>query len=457
MKAVGLITEYNPMHQGHVYHLNQAKKITGADVSIVVMSGDFVQRGEPAFIHKYARAKACIDAGVNLVVELPSYYALSSAEGFATGAIKTLSSLMADSVVFGSESGNLPLLKAVADIIGTEPEEYRILLKNALAAGQSFPLARQSAMEQYLKHSKEQEKQPKDLKKLTYTEEELAEILSFPNNILGIEYLKAIAHFAKDLKPYTIERIGSSYHETGVIADEMPSATAIRGILEHWDSSSLDNKNASDCCCNNEMPLSETEIARLKQMMPDSMADQILTCYGSCCPVIADDFTPLLNYKLSQIFYQNSYDKKEIALALSSYVDISIDLANRIADCYDGKLSFSELTAKIKTRQYTYSRISRCLFHILLDMTKVRNGKYSAEQVPYIRILGFDENGQKYLGHIKKKCKVPIITKPADNKDLLNEDVYISGIYNQIVNNRFHTTLKDEYRAGIYMPQHQGK
>ena len=146
MKAVGLITEYNPFHNGHLYHLREAVKMTQTDVCIAVMSGNFVQRGEPAMIHKYARCRAAVDCGVNLVVELPSFYALSSAEFFADGAVQVCDALAVSSLVFGSECGELTPLQAAADILVREPDDYRQALKNALATGKTFPQARQEAL-----------------------------------------------------------------------------------------------------------------------------------------------------------------------------------------------------------------------------------------------------------------------------------------------------------------------
>ena len=153
MKAVGLITEYNPFHNGHLYHLREAVKMTQADVCIAVMSGNFVQRGEPAMIHKYARCRAAVDCGVNLVVELPSFYALSSAEFFADGAVQVCDALAVSSLVFGSECGELTPLQAAADILVREPDDYRQALKNALATGKTFPQARQEALIHCLKVS----------------------------------------------------------------------------------------------------------------------------------------------------------------------------------------------------------------------------------------------------------------------------------------------------------------
>lgn len=418
MKAVGLITEYNPLHNGHIYHLEESMKVSKADLNIVVMSGNFVQRGEPAIIDKYARCEASIRSGANLVVELPSYYALSSAEGFAAGAVKTLHALQVDSLVFGSESGDLALFSQIAELLCNEPGSYREYLKNELAKGVSFPAARQTAMKQYLINDKKSE-----VDNMEQFSEKLDQVLSSPNNILGIEYLKAISHYAPEITPYTIVRKGTGYHETTVSG--LPSASAIRKQLS-------------------------ASLTELTELVPPAMAELMKNKFNHTFPIDVDDFTSILNYKLEAIFHQCNYNKNEASLELSTYYDISIDLANRIYEVYQPSLTVSEFTMVLKTKQYTYSRISRCLFHIILDMKKLNYAKYIGNDVPYIRILGFDQVGQKYLGHIKKKCSVPIITKTADNKDLLQDDIYVSNIYNQVIFQKYHELLSDEFRSGVY-------
>ena len=218
MKAVGLITEYNPLHNGHIHHLNAAKELTGADLAVCVMSGNFVQRGEPAIIDKYNRAKAAIDSGVNLVVELPTYYALSSAEWFATGATLTLDALKVDSFVFGSECDNITLLSQCADILFREPDDYKAELKNNLANGNSFPKARHMALSKIYG-------------------KELTNVCESPNNILGIEYIKSVKKLGLAIKPKTIKRIEAGYHDGSLdnaTISGIASATAIRnGIAQH--------------------------------------------------------------------------------------------------------------------------------------------------------------------------------------------------------------------------------
>lgn len=411
MKAVGLVTEYNPLHNGHLYHIRESVEMTKADVCIAVMSGNFVQRGEPAIIDKYSRCQAAVESGINLLVELPSYYALSSAEMFADGAVKILAALGVSSMVFGSECGDISLLKRIAELLVLEPENYKELLKKNLSTGQTFPKARQNALERVMEQS-------------------FDTLLSSPNNILGIEYLKAILKRNANIIPYTLLRKGAGYHALKVEAGEtFSSAAAVREQIY---------KQTKNC------KIFDTAI-------PNSMKTILQSRLQVSAPVLLDDFTPLLNYKLLEICSECYQNKNLIAKRLSSYVDITLELGNRIATCFTGMDTFSELILKIKSRQYTYSRIARCLMHILLNIQKTGALRYEAAQAPYIRILGFDEKGQKYLSSIKKNCPVPIITKTADYKELLRDDIYCASVYNQVVFQKYGYQLKDEFRQGIYI------
>lgn len=407
MKAVGLITEYNPFHNGHLFHLREALRISKADVAIAVMSGDFVQRGEPAIIDKYARSQAAIDCGVNLVVELPAYYALSSAEGFADGAVRTLAALLADSLVFGSECADLSALSQIAKLLVAEPEDFRAHLRNALAGGYSFPQAKETAIAACLGS-------------------DMAKLVQMPNNTLGIEYLKALERRRFSIRPYTISRTGAGYNDHA-IHDSQPSAAALRDLIVNSG-------------CNN-----------LSAWMPDAMTAHFFNQYNNTFPVTSEDFTTLLNYRLSQIFYECDAQKELICRKLCSYPDISADLANRITQLFNGTRALSAFACALKTRQYTATRINRCLMHIILDITNIQKNKFDGAGVPYLRILGFDSTGQKYLNHIKKKCSVPIVTKTADYKALLREDIHAASIYNQIIFDKYKTVPKDEFRHSIYI------
>ena len=430
MKAVGLITEYNPLHTGHIYHMNKAKEITGADCCIAVMSGNFVQRGEPAVVNKYLRCAAAIEAGVNLCIELPSYYAVSSAENFADGAVKLLNSLMCNYVVFGSECGDIDILYNAADILINEPESYRTELKSLLSNGLSFPAARQNALVNYITTFTSNSSKKTTTHLHDKSQQEIVSALSSPNNILGIEYIKSIIKHDFKLKPFTITRQGTGYNEN--VVNGLPSASAIRTILYDYIDKTPDKYN--------QLP------KELEQLLPESMVNKIL----EQPPIKLDHLTPLFNYKMSELFNKCFYDKNAIAKELSSYTDISIELGNRMADCFKGNEPLSVYCMNVKSRQYTYSRICRCVLHVILNITKIKSARYDGDNVPYIRILGFDKVGQKYLSEIKKKCSTPIITKTADYKDLLVDDIYCSSIYNQLVYNTYNSVIKDEFRQHIY-------
>lgn len=429
MKAVGLVTEYNPFHNGHVFHLNKSLELSGADVAVAVMSGNFVQRGEPAVIDKYSRCAAAVNSGVNLVIELPSYYALSSAEGFAAGAVKTLAAVGADFIAFGSECGDIEALREAAEILTDEPEEYKALLKKYNSCGLSFPSARYEA-----------------LKDLLSENNKFAEILKTPNNILGIEYLKEIIRKGHKITPITFSRHIAGFNDTD-FRGSFASASAIRLALEKGFKKSFEKAAEKSSEKGSEIP----NASELKSVLPESMYRVISENSGISCPVFADDFSSLLNYKLSQLFYLNGYEKARVCEALCSYCDVSYDLANRIFSSFTGKESFSALVSEIKTRGYTYSRVSRCLMHILLEIKTSDAYKYA--DAPYIRVLGFDKKGQAYLHQIKKTCPVPVITKTADYRELLSQDVCCTDVYNQILLQKFGTPAKDEFRRGAFIKE----
>ena len=216
MKIVGLIAEYNPFHNGHRYHIEQAKEITGADYVIVIMSGNFVQRGDTSLINKWVKTEMALKAGVDLVIELPTVYALSSAENFADGAVKILNSLgVVDFISFGSEIGEITPLNDIANILYKEPKEFSSLITAQLKSGLSYPRAREIALSQFFG-----------------TSQKYSEILNSPNNILGVEYLKALKRRRSHIRPLTIKRDYSDYNSTKV-KNGIASATAIRTMIEN--------------------------------------------------------------------------------------------------------------------------------------------------------------------------------------------------------------------------------
>ena len=218
--VLGIIAEYNPFHNGHLHHLIESKKITNSDYTIAIMSGNFTQRGEVSIVDKWEKTRMAINNGIDLVIELPTLYAISSAENFASGAIKILNSLgIVDFLSFGSESNDISLLDDIANVLAFEPAQYKTLLSHELARGESFPKARENAVMMYLN----------DVRRF-------ANVLSSPNNILGIEYLKSLKRQKSKIQPITIKREGAKYNDTKVPHNSRyASATAIRNLCKSTD------------------------------------------------------------------------------------------------------------------------------------------------------------------------------------------------------------------------------
>ena len=410
MKTVGLITEYNPFHNGHAYHIEKAKMLTGADRVIVVMSGDFVQRGAPAVMPKHLRAESALLSGASLILELPVCFATGSAEYFAQGSISLLNRLgCIDSICFGSECGDLHLLKEIAQILADEPIEYQTALRQALKDGASFPAARQKALNIY--------------------SDKYSEILALPNNILGIEYLKALAKLHSKMEPFTIKRIGAGYHDMD-IDGQFSSATAIRSDIYQ-----LADVNSSS----ESLPLTH-----IQTQVPSSCHELMKKNYQTRYPVKADDFSLLLKAKLLS----------ETAGSLSHYLDMSPELANRILRLRNDYLSFEQFCDLLKTKELTRSRISRSFIHVLLGIT---NDWLTAMKAPapYARILGFRRDHADLLGILKRTSDIPLITSPAravladTAYQILELDIYASDLYESVITDLYGTPFHNELTKQI--------
>jgi len=423
MKTIGIVVEYNPFHNGHFYQIEKARQLTGADAIVVIMSGDFVQRGTPAIIDKYARTKMALEHGVDLVIELPVLYATASAEYFAKGAIQILDGLkIIDTLVFGSECGDISLLTEISQILVNEPEVFREKLKEYLKTGETFPAARKLALHDYLSAHHD------DAAFL----EKADEVLDHPNNILGIEYIKALLTIKSTITPFTIKREGAGYHDTDHTR-KFSSATSLRKFFHN-------------------IPLTDTAASKL---ITESLADQlpnaslrILTSeYQRTFPVDANDFSSLLYYRLSQ-------ETKE---TLTAYADVTEDLANRIMQLIRPGITYHAFAEELKSRQYTLTRISRSLLHILLGIRQEDlNAFLSDPDSRYARILGFKKSSSHLLKSSKQKEGIPTILKTADASKLLSasalslfiHDIRAAHLYNQVVFTTHHTLLKDEYTHG---------
>ncbi len=394
MISAGIVAEYNPFHNGHKYHIEKTREITGAECIIVIMSGDFTQRGEPAIADKYTRTRCALSAGADIVIELPCCYALSSAEMFASGSVSLLEAMKADYISFGSECGNLDILSRLAHLLADETPEYKSLLAKFCAEGSSYAAAR--------------------MKALTEIFPKAADIINNPNNILATEYLKAIISNRYSIKPVTITRNGIGYNDTDIKEGMNASASAIRTLLDSDSSES-------------------SKVSSIKPYMPESVYDILKDSYNHCFPVYTDDFSSLFYYKTASLINEN--------VNLSSFSDVSDAMANRLVKNISPGLSISQTALLLKTKNIAYSRIMRSFMHILLN-----HHAGSSINGNYLRILGFNNTGRKYISQNKGNFTAPLITKPADYAELIRDDVFASSVYNRIVYEKYGNLIKDDFR-----------
>lgn len=424
MKIVGLITEYNPFHNGHLYHLEKAKEATGADAVVAVMSGDFVQRGAPALLPKHLRTYTALNAGVSAVIELPVWCACGSAEYFAAGAVSVLNRLgCVDAICFGSECGDLSMLREIARITADEPEEYKNILRRELKKGLSFPRARQNALTSYMKNT------------------EALHILESPNNILGIEYIKAALRQNAGIDFCTIKRKESGYHDRE-LSESCSSASAIRNLVK-----SADDSVCAEGSRTGKEALLTSLLSRLESQMPAPCARILRDAYRTRYPVYADDLSLLLKYRLL-------LERKE---TLSRYADVTEELANRIYGSRNSFVSFSQFCDLLKTKDITYSRISRALLHILLDITSEDMENFKKDGgCGYARILGFRKDRAPLLGLLKKNSSIPLITKlpraevlSGTAKKMLERDIFSANLYESVVTEKFRLPFIHECRQQV--------
>ncbi len=386
MNNLGIIAEYNPFHNGHLYHLKASQKLGQAEHVIAVMSGDFTQRGEPALYDKWIRAEMAVKNGVDLVIELPFVFACNSAEFFAAGAMGILNRLgCVTHFSFGSESGDLSELLKAAERLTWETEEFKSALKFFLDQGFSFPRARFEAMKEV-------------------EGEETGRLLRDPNNILAVEYLKQWILTGRRMEPLTIKRAGKGYHDRDT-DHPLASATAIRQRVGE------------------ARPVEE-----FKDTVPEATADSMKG--ENRAPVTdSEGLFPLLVYKIL------TSPREELAEILS----VGEGLENKLKQAVGKSKTTEELIDAVVSKRYTKTRIRRLLLHTLTNLTKEEFFRLLSEPPLYVRVLGFSEKGAKLLRHIKKKecSSIPIISnmnKEVRQDDpiwaLLRYDVLAADLYN---------------------------
>lgn len=403
--VTGIIAEYNPFHNGHAYQIQKARELTGCDFVVVVMSGDFVQRGAPALFDKYTRTKMALLGGADLVLELPVWASSASAEFFAAGAVSVLEGIgCTDFLCFGAEDEKLSKMQKAVKLLADENTEFQKQLRDALKTGLSFPAARKQVLSGFL------------------TEEE-SSILDKPNNILGIEYLKALKAKNSSIEPVIVKREGQGYHGQE-LSHGFASASGIRSALKDVGDWEQDEK-----------------ISQLFHVMPKKITEIFIEAGKQNQMVWEDDFSLLLQYNLL---------KQKNRLQLTAYSDVSKDLAMRISKNLNQFESYSSFVQKLKTKELTYTRISRALLHILLEITQEETRMFLHN--PYTRILGFRQDSKEVLGKMKKAKEIPVLTKISNyqkelaniQKGLFEKDIFASDLYEAVTGRKQKRRLTNE-------------
>ena len=354
-KVVGIIAEYNPFHNGHSYHIQNTKAQTGADFVVAVMTGNFTQRGNTSVINKWEKAKMALNGDADLVIELPTIYSISSAENFASGAVKILNELgIVDTISFGMEANDVSTLNNIANVLVNEPPEYKTILEHELGKGNSFPKARENALMMYLN----------DIKRY-------ANVVKGSNNILAIEYLKALKKQKSSIVPFGVKREKVYYNSTKII-DEYASATGIRNLLLH------------------------NQIEEVRKVVPAKSYSILLNNLRQGTYVL-----DIIAYNDEIIYKLRSMTVKQIA----NLPDVSEGLEYLIKDVSNKTNNLIELINGIKSKRYTQTRIQRILLYALLGITK-KDMEMSKKITPYIRVLGCSEKGKILLSQINSKAKV---------------------------------------------------
>ncbi|SFH62270.1 Predicted nucleotidyltransferase [Pseudobutyrivibrio sp. OR37] len=379
--TIGIVAEYNPFHNGHKFQIDYAKKVLSADTVVVAMSGSFTQRGEIACYDKYVRAEAALKCGADIILEIPTIFATSSAREFASAGVALLAATnVVDTILFGAECDDVNMFKSCAIKLNELENSGQLdeSIRKSMASGQSFATARSKALEAHIP----------------------AELISSPNNILGLEYCRYIDANKLNMDIAIIKRQGNDYNSTE-LTGEISSASAIR-------------KNLNE------------------QGVITAVPETAKKIYEKAIAINPDSISEMLHYKLLS------------TLDFSNYLDCNKDLSDRINNSKGKFISFTQFCDLLKSKNNTYSKISRVLCHILLDITwddfeVAKNKGY----ISYIRMLGFSKNGAALLSAIKEYKKVPLLTRPNDLT--YKSDIYSSDIYRAVQTAKSKAPLPTEY------------
>lgn len=416
MKILGIIAEYNPFHNGHEYQIKKAKEMSGADYIIAIMSGNYVQRGAPAIFDKSIRTKMALNAGIDAVFEIPALFSGASANDFAGFGISLLKILGVDFISFGAENDNYKLLDTVAKVLTDKEQELAV--KKHMAEGLNYAKARHNAILEELKGSKE------DIN-------EIENILASPNNILAIEYLKNIRLINADIHPVIISRSGSGYHEKEIEESKFSSATAIRKLVSESNS--------------------DIFMESIKTAIPDVNID----LFRKSNPVFDDDFL----FTVQRSILEKLYKCED----LLDYCDVTKELANTMEkNIFElENKNYGDFILKLKSKNFTYTRISRAIFHLLLNHKKKLLEEIKAEKnmAAYPMLLGFRKDAGDLLSELKKRSELPIISKVSNAWDILSpaslkifeNNIYADFLYNSIYFEKYGEKLCNPYRRNVVM------
>ena len=411
MLTAGIITEYNPFHNGHRYQIEQTRSELDCSHIISVMSGNFLQRGLPAVCNKFMRAEMAVASGVDAVFELPVVYATASAKDFAYAGVDLLNKLnTVDYLVFGAECDDLALLESVAEILIDEPASFSACLKKNLSEGMSYPSARADAIKSFCPAG--------------------ADLLKEPNNILAVEYLSALKKTHSSIKPYVIKRISTGYNSND-ITGSICSASAIRHLLQET--------------CPTHITESDALFKTFYQVLPTASADLLKTDYLHTYPIFEDHLTSILQYCL--IMQNDAPDT----------VDMTEELYNKLKKT---KLlqSYAAIAESLKSKDLTQTRINRALLHFILDIRKNTMSMYKESGWNhYGHILALNQSGSDVIRQIKRNSDLPVFTKPADGirflsdtgRLLFEQDIKATRLYNAAVYAVYKTELPDDFTARL--------
>lgn len=432
MKTIAIIAEYNPFHNGHLYMLNKAKELTGADYSIALTSGNFTQRGTPAICDKFTRAYMAVLSGIDLCLELPYVYSTGSAYDFASGAVSLLDKLNSvDYLCFGAENDDMDLFNIITDIIIDEPEEYLNILKSEQKCGLSYPSARQKALTGYIEASSE------GIIKSNISG--ITEIISKPNNILAIEYLCALKRINSKIKPVLIKREIADYKDEN-INGSISSAYAIRKAISEVS-----------VCSTKDTQKKDLEI-RLKNDMPQDALCYFMEMYNKEYPLSPSSIMPFI-----QAACMNFSSKKEIC-------DLNNSLLNKLKKV-DLCINYEDLIKALKSKDITETRINRALLHLVTGYEeKDRDSFYKYGTAFYASILSFRKSSSELIKRINEGSLIPVITKKSDfdkiisaNSDsgyaiakrMWNLDIAASELYRKLLFNTLETYIDNDFKTNI--------